>query len=52
MKDWERVLEMVKEAYIKVMGREKWESLTDKQKHDAIMILVKDSNKTLDRIGA
>jgi hypothetical protein len=49
MKDFERMIEMIKEAYIKVMGREKWDSLTDKEKHDAIMILAKDLDKAISK---
>jgi len=41
----EKMVNMAAEAYISVMGREKWESLTDKQKHDAVMIIWKDFEK-------
>lgn len=41
----EKMVEMATAAYISVMGREKWESLTDKQKHDAVMIIWKDFEK-------
>ena len=41
------MIEMVKEAYVRVMGIEKWNSLTDEQKHDAIMILVRDMYKAI-----
>ena len=41
-REQKQAIETIKEAYIKVMGIEKWNSLTDKQKHDVIMILVKD----------
>lgn len=47
-REMERIIEMMKEAYIKVMGEAKWNSLTDSQKHDAIMILIKDMNVRLD----
>lgn len=40
-----KMVEMAAEAYISTMGREKWESLTDKQKHDAVMIIWKDFEK-------
>ena len=44
------IIEACKTAYIETMGAEKWESLTDEQKHDAVMLMVKDFNKMLDRI--
>lgn len=37
------MVEVIREAYIRVMGVDKWESLTDEQKHDAIMIIAKDA---------
>lgn len=40
MKDWEKMVDMIREAYIMVMGVEKWESLTDQQKHDAVMAIL------------
>lgn len=39
--EWEIMVDMIKDAYIKVMGVEKWNSLTDEQKHDAVMIITK-----------
>ena len=42
------MVDMIREAYVEVMGREKWESLTDEQKHDAIMTIVKDSLKAME----
>ena len=45
--DWEKMVEQIKEAYIKVMGIEKWNSLTNQQKHDAVMIIVRDALKAL-----
>lgn len=41
------MIDMIKEAYIKVMGQEKWESLTDEQKHDAVMIIARDLNNAI-----
>lgn len=38
-KFFEMFIETAKNAYIKIMGEEKWASLTDNEKHDAIMIL-------------
>ncbi len=43
-----KTVNMIKNAYIKVMGTEKWNSLTDEQKHDVIMIIVRDLNRALD----
>lgn len=48
MKSWEATIEIMKEAYIKVMGQAKWDSLTDKEKHDAIMCMVLDAMKALE----
>ena len=36
-----KIIEMIKEAYVKVMGIEKWDGLTDKEKHDVIMTMTK-----------
>jgi hypothetical protein len=36
---FETFIEAARTAYIEVMGVEKWESLTDKEKHDAVMML-------------
>lgn len=44
----EKMIEMIKTAYVEVMGIEKWNSLTDNQKHDVIMTIVKDMSKALE----
>ena len=44
------IVKMAKEAYISVMGLEKWDKLTDRQKHDAIMIILKDLDRSLSRM--
>ncbi len=49
-KEMNQIIDAVEAAYIKVMGAEKWNSLTDRQKHNVVMILVRDMNKTLDKI--
>lgn len=36
------MVELIREAYIRVMGVDKWDSLTDEQKHDAVMTIAKD----------
>lgn len=41
------IIEMIKEAYITVYGEAKWESLTDEQKHDAIMAIARDANNRI-----
>lgn len=43
----EKVLDMIIESYIKVFGEEKWESLTEEEQHDAIMIIARDMNNQL-----
>lgn len=45
------IIEACKTAYINTMGLEKWNALTDEQKHDAVMLMVKDFSKGLDKIG-
>ena len=45
----EKLVDLMQDAYIKVMGLEKWNSLTDEQKHDAIMLMVKDALKAITR---
>jgi len=47
MKEFELITEAAKEAYIAIMGKTKWNSLTDQQKHDVIMIMVKDMHKAM-----
>ena len=42
------MIEMLKAAYIKVYGVEKWNSLTSQEQHDAIMFI---ANDILNRIG-
>ena len=44
----ERIIDMLRDAYIDTYGPEKWVSLSDQQKHDVIMILTKDTLKALD----
>lgn len=41
----QKIINSIVEAYIKVMGQEKWDSLNDQQKHDAIMTIIKDMLK-------
>lgn len=38
-----KMINMVQKAYIKTYGIEKWNGLTDKEKHDAVMIIIKDA---------
>lgn len=38
----EKMIDMIIEAYVQVMGREKWNSLTAQEQHDVIMTIVKD----------
>ena len=47
MKEFEMITEAVKEAYIEIMGEAKWNSLTDQQKRDATMIMVKNMLKAM-----
>lgn len=45
-----KLVNAIIESYIKVMGEAKWNSLSAEQQHDAIMIIVKDMNKALDKV--
>ena len=47
---FEMFIENAKKAYIEVMGEEKWISLTDKEKHDAVMFMAKDMAKAMGAI--
>ena len=40
-KFFEMFIETAKSAYIQVFGEDKWNSLTDTEKHDAVMMLAK-----------
>lgn len=46
----EQIISAIEAAYIQVMGADKWNALTDQQKHDVVMILVKDLAEALDRL--
>lgn len=39
---------MIQEAYIQTYSLEKWQSLTDQQRHDVIMTLARDTLEALD----
>jgi len=47
MKEFEMIIEAAKESYIVIMGEAKWNSLTDQQKHDVTMIMVKNMLKAM-----
>ena len=49
-KFFETFIENARKAYIEVMGEKKWISLTDKEKHDAVMVLAKDMAKGMGAI--
>ena len=40
-----------REVYIGVYGADKWNSLTDKEKHDAIMMSARDLRKVMSEMG-
>lgn len=46
----ERTIKMMIEAYTKVMGVEKWNSLTGEEQRTVIMTMVNELNKAIDRI--
>ena len=43
----DKMIDMIAEAYIKVMGIEKWNSLSDNEKHEAVMTMARDLDKAL-----
>ena len=49
-KFFEMFIESARKAYIEVMGEEKWNSLTDQEKHDAVMFMAKDMAKAFGAI--
>jgi len=42
------MINMIAKAYIEVYGIEKWNSLSDKEKHDVVMFIANDLNNRLD----
>lgn len=46
-KFFEMFIESARKAYIEIMGEEKWISLTDKEKHDVVMIMAKDMMRAM-----
>lgn len=46
----EKTVKMMIEAYTKVMGIEKWNSLTGEQQRAVIMTMVNELNKAIDRL--
>jgi hypothetical protein len=51
MSGFDKMVEMMEAAYIQVMGKEKWNSLTDQEKHDAIMMIAKGFDAALNNIA-
>lgn len=45
-----RTVDMMIEAYTKVMGIEKWNSMSAEEQHAAIMAMIKDTNKAIDKL--
>lgn len=45
--EFNKMIDMAAEAYKTVYGVEKWNNLTDKQKHDAVMTIWVDFGKAL-----
>ena len=37
----QKIIRMAEKSYISVMGEEKWKSLSEQQKHDAVMMILK-----------
>lgn len=49
-KEMNWTINLIKGAYIKVYGAEKWESLNDQEKHDVIMILANNLMKAAENL--
>jgi hypothetical protein len=49
MNGFEKMCAMCEEAYIKVYGKEKWWSLTDAQKREAILTMCKTLDKAISK---
>ncbi len=45
----DKIVDMVVESYIVVMGRVNWDAKTPEEQHDIVMILIKDALKALER---
>lgn len=43
----EKMIQMAKKAYIAVMGENKWNGLTDYQKHDVVMLVLYGMGKSM-----
>lgn len=39
----DKMIDMIVKSYITVMGEEKWNSLSDEQKHDVVMTIATDA---------
>lgn len=48
--DWMDMVKKIENAYITVMGQEKWDSLTEQQRHDVVMLITKDMLKALNSL--
>lgn len=51
MSGFDKMVEMMEAACIQVMGKEKWDSLTDQEKHDVIMMIAKGFDAALNNIA-
>lgn len=45
----EKMVQMIIEAYVTVMGAEKWNSLTADEQHTVIMTMAKDLDKAISK---
>lgn len=46
-KEARKIMTIAQTAYIQIMGIEKWNSLTEQEQHDALMILLKDLSNSI-----
>lgn len=51
MENWEKMVNMIKQAYIETLGDGRWNSMTNAEKHDVVMMITKSMLKAIDREG-
>lgn len=43
----EKIIKSVQDAYIEIMGQEAWDRMSNKEKHDLVMLMVTDLDKII-----
>ena len=49
MESWEKMVNMIIDAYIEVMGEGRWNAMSNEEKHSVVMIITRDALKAIDR---